>query len=150
VNLPPLLTRLIAIPRCVAVILLGAVMPARAAEATPGVAEGIGQMLLGLAVVLGLLLGSLWLIKRLSTPRGAAAGLKVLGAVPVGPRERVVLVEIAGQVLVLGVTPNSVRTLHTLAADALQHTPETPAAVHPLGDFPSWLKRSLERRNDAN
>lgn len=149
-KLPPLITRLIAICRCAPVILLSAVMPARAAEATPGVAEGLGQMLLGLAVVLGLLLGSLWLIKRLSTPRGAAAGLKVLGAVPVGPRERVVLVEIAGQVLVLGVTPNSVRTLHTLAADTLQHTPEAPTAAHPFGDFPSWLKRSLERRNDAN
>ncbi|AYH43091.1 flagellar biosynthetic protein FliO [Azoarcus sp. DN11] len=108
-------------------------------------------MLLGLAVVLGLLLGSLWLIKKLSAPHGAAAGLKVLGAVPVGPRERVVLVEVGGAVLVLGVTPSNVRTLHTLPAEALQGTtpPDAPSVSGPFGDFQGWLKRSMERRNDA-
>ncbi|HJV26666.1 MAG TPA: flagellar biosynthetic protein FliO [Aromatoleum sp.] len=126
-----------------------AAAPVHAAESSPAMAEGIGQMLFGLGIVLALLLGSLWLIKRLSTPRGAAAGLKVLGAVPVGPRERVVLVEIGGQVLVLGVTAASVRTLHTLPADAIQ-TESGAGGAHPLGDFQAWLKRSMERRNDAN
>lgn len=146
-NIPPYRTR---IARLTPFALLSAAAPAWAADAAPGVTDGLAQMLLGLAVVLGLLLGSLWLIKRLSAPRGAAAGLKVLGAVPVGPRERVVLVEIAGQVLVLGVTSASVRTLHTISADALQHPTDTTPTATPFGDFPSWLKRSLERRNDAN
>lgn len=131
--------------------LSGVTLPAGAAEAAaPGVTEGLAQMLLGLAIVLGLLLGSLWLIKRLSTPRGAAAGLRVLGAVAVGPRERVVLVEVAGQVLVLGVTSANVRTLHTLAADTLQPPPDSAPPGMPFGDFAGWLKRSMERRNDAN
>ncbi|MCC4115916.1 flagellar biosynthetic protein FliO [Aromatoleum toluclasticum] len=121
-----------------------------AVPAAPGITDGLGQMLLGLAVVLGLLLGCLWLIKKLSAPHGAAAGLRVLGAVPVGPRERVVLVEVGGQVLVLGVTPTNVRTLHTLPADALQNaTPNAPLPSGPFGDFQGWLKRSMERRNDA-
>nr|WP_246264543.1 flagellar biosynthetic protein FliO [Aromatoleum toluvorans] len=134
--------------------LAGAATPLFAAEvaapAAPGIADGLAQMLLGLAVVLGLLLGCLWLIKKLSAPHGAAAGLKVLGAVPVGPRERVVLVEVGGQVLVLGVTPTNVRTLHTLPADALPGTtPDAPPVSGPFGDFQGWLKRSMERRNDA-
>lgn len=120
-----------------------------AAEATPGLSEGLGQMLLGLMIVLGLLLGTLWLIKRLSTPHGSAAGLRVLGAVPVGPRERVVLVEVAGQVLILGVTQASVRTLHTLPAEALKDLQTTPPGTAPMGDFAGWLKRSMERRNDG-
>ena len=37
-----------------------------------------------------------------------------------------VVVEVGGQVLVLGVTPTNVRTLHTLPADTLQNT--SPAA----------------------
>ena len=139
---------MIPIHRLIPLLALAAA-PARAAESTAGTAEGIAQMLVGLGIVLALLLGSLWLIKRLATPRGAAAGLKVLGAVPVGPRERVVLVEIGGQVLVLGVTPSSVRTLHTLPADAIQPDPGAGNA-RAFGDFQGWLKRSMERRNDAN
>ena len=127
-----------------------AALPAAAAETPPGLTEGLGQMLLGLVIVLGLLLGTLWLIKRLSTPHGAAAGLRVLGAVSVGPRERVVLVEVADQVLILGVTQSSVRTLHTLPAAALGESLPAPAeAVQGFGNFPDWLKRSMERRNDG-
>lgn len=121
----------------------------QAADAGPDFAGSLGQTLFGLAIVIGLLLASLWLLKRLSAPRGAAAGLKVLGAVAVGPRERVVLVEIAGQVLVLGVTASNVRTLHAVAAaefaDAALANPPAPAS----GDFPGWLRRAMERRNDA-
>lgn len=122
---------------------------AAAAEPTPGLAEGLGQMLLGLVIVLGLLLGTLWLIKRLTTPHGAAAGLRVLGAVPVGPRERVVLVEVADQVLILGVTQSNVRTLHTLPAEALATLPTPQDTTRPGGNFPEWLKRAVEKRNDA-
>lgn len=120
--------------------------PLRAAEATLSVAGSAAQMVLGLAVVIGLLLASLWLIKRLSAPRGAAAGLRVLGAAAVGPRERVVLVEIGGKVLVLGVTSANVSALHTLSAEELGDLgagdPPRPAA----GDFAGWLKRAMERR----
>lgn len=129
-------------------LLLAASPPLAAADAPPDVAGSIGQMVFGLAVVIGLLLAGLWLIKRLSLARGAMTGLKVLGAVPVGPRERVVLVEIAGKVLVLGVTSANVNTLHTLSAEEAAGFvgPEPGKAA---GDFPGWLKRAMERRNDA-
>ncbi|MDT3668909.1 MAG: flagellar biosynthetic protein FliO [Aromatoleum sp.] len=129
-------------------LLLAASPPLAAADAPPDVAGSIGQMVFGLAVVIGLLLTGLWLIKRLSVARGAMTGLKVLGAAPVGPRERVVLVEIAGKVLVLGVTSASVNTLHTLSADeAAGLVGSDPGKA--AGDFPGWLKRAMERRNDA-
>ena len=124
-------------------------LPAHAADAEPSLAGSLGQLVLGLAVVIALLLATLWFIKRLSTPRGAAAGLKVLGALPVGQRERVVLMEVAGKVLVLGVTQASIRTLHTLTLEEL-HAAGGPAALSanaPAGDFAGWLRQSLERRN---
>jgi hypothetical protein len=37
-------------------------------------------MLFGLAVVIALLFACLWLIRRLSAPRGGGAAIKVLGA----------------------------------------------------------------------
>lgn len=123
--------------------------PATPAPATD-LAGSVGQMLFGLAVVIALLLGCLWLLKRVAAPRGAASAMKVLGAVPVGPRERVVLVEVGSEVLVLGVAPGNVRTLHIVPAASL---PAAPAAMagSPLAgkDFSAWLKQSLERRKDA-
>ena len=124
--------------------------PALGSEAIPDLASGIGQMVFGLAVVIALLLGSLWLIKRLSGPRGGAAGLKVLGAVPVGTRERVVMVEIADKVLVLGVTQASVNMLHTLDASEVRQMQPSPTTGRPPnegGDFSRWLGRALDRRN---
>ncbi|WP_335622061.1 flagellar biosynthetic protein FliO [Azoarcus olearius] len=120
-----------------------------AAAAPPELAGSIGQMLGGLAVVIALLFGCLWVLKRLATPRGAAAAVKVLGAAAVGPRERVVLVEVGKDVLVLGVAPGNVRTLHVIP---LAELPPPPAQNGPLkggADFSSWLKQSLERRKDA-
>ncbi len=125
----------------------GAVLAADQPSA-PEFAGSFAQMVLGLGVVVALLLATLWLIKRLSAPRGGASGMKVLGAVAVGTRERVVLVEISDKVLVLGVTANNVNMLHTLEAGQLplRADPVAPAARFQGGDFAGWLRKSLERR----
>ena len=120
--------------------------------ARPELAASIGQMLAGLAVVIVLLLGTLWLIKRLSTPRGNSHGLKVLAATPVGPRERVVLVEVADTVLVLGVAQGSVCALHSLPAATLPtesaegSTTAAGLTGNSLSDFATRLRQHLERK----
>lgn len=126
-------------------------LPAAEPAAAPAtdLAGNVGQMMFGLAVVIALLVGSLWLIKRLAAPRGAASALKVLGAAPVGPRERVVLVEVGKDVLVLGVAPGNVRTLHVVPADSLPVVDGSGSSPVAGKDFASWLKQSLERRKDA-
>lgn len=104
------------------------------------------QMLLGLALVIGLLFAALHTLKRLSGSKGLAAGvLRIRGATAVGPRERVVLLEVADKILVLGVAPGRINTLHTLDATQL---PAGTAPQPPSGndDFQTWLKRTLERR----
>lgn len=126
--------------------LASAQVHAQTAEvASPDLGSSLVQLVGGMVVVIGLLLGTLWLIKRLSGPRGAASGLKVLGAAPVGTRERVVLVELADKVLVLGVTQNSVNTLHTLDAETFRKHGGTPPAA-PAASFQSWFAQALERR----
>ena len=129
--LPPILATLLHIPA------------AYAADAGEAVA-GFGQMLLGLAVVVALLFATLWLLKRLAAPRGAAGSLKIIGAAPVGPRERVVLVEVADKVLVLGVAPGQVTALHSLDAAELPRTPVAGAA--PDNAFQARLRQLLESR----
>jgi flagellar protein FliO/FliZ len=59
--------------------------------------------------------------------RGGGAAIKVLGAAAVGPRERVVLVEIGEDVLVLGVAPGSVARLHELKRADLPLPADLPA-----------------------
>lgn len=104
------------------------------------------QMLLGLGLVIGLLYASLHALRRISggNAQGAAL-LKVRGAAAVGPRERVVLVEVGEKILVLGVSPGRVNTLHTLDTVDL---PSSGNNASQLGgkDFQTWLKQTLERR----
>ncbi|WP_341675310.1 flagellar biosynthetic protein FliO [Niveibacterium sp. SC-1] len=125
--------------------------PALAAAETP--AGGIASMLLGLLVVLALLYGLMYVLKRVQSHGGAQSALRVIGGASVGPRERVVLVEVAGKVLVLGVAPGSVTALDQLPAEQFARTPadtSSPAAGKSAAtDFASRLAEMLRKpRND--
>jgi flagellar protein FliO/FliZ len=119
---------------------------ARAADA-PSPGPGLGNVLqvtLGLALVLAMVAGAAWLLRRLGVgPVRKSGPLQVVGGVPVGQRERVVLVEVRGTWLVLGVAPGQVRALHSMprpeAADA-----EVPAA-DASNAFAAWLQRTMEK-----
>ncbi|GER20007.1 flagellar biosynthetic protein FliO [Variovorax boronicumulans] len=122
-------------------------VPTPVRDATPPVAVGGAGLLqagFGMAAVVGLIFLCAWLARRFGLQRlGGGQVVKVVSTAMVGPRERVVVVDVAGQWLVLGVTSNQVRTLHTLPAQA------TPAAVTPLspqnpvGLFAQKLRDSL-------
>ena len=136
-------------PFHLAIPALAFALPAWAENTQPPVPEvgsGIFQVILGLAVVLALFWGSLHLLKRLQSPRsGTWAGLRVVGATAVGPRERVVVVEIGETWLVVGVAPGRVNSLGTVPRQ------ETPSAQAPAGrDFGAWLKEIMERRNNES
>lgn len=74
------------------------------------------QLVLGLGLVLALIGGAAWASRRFGRlPLGPGNGLRVLGAVAVGARERVVLVEVGEAQLLLGVAPGRVQALHVLA-----------------------------------
>jgi flagellar protein FliO/FliZ len=116
-----------------------------AASASPDLGSSALQMVFGLILVLALLLGTLWLLKRISQPRGAAAGLmRVVAGVAVGTRERVVILEIGNSWLVLGVAPGQVTTLAEIPRQEVPTSATTPAAK----DFPAWLKQVIERREN--
>ena len=109
----------------------------------PEVGSSVVQMLLGLALVLAMLVGSLWLLKRLTLPRGPTSGLlRVVAGTAVGPRERVVLLEVGSTWLVLGVAQGEVSMLAEVPRQ------DIPAAhPGPEGkDFAVWLKQVVDRR----
>jgi len=91
--------------------------------------QGVGQTLLGMAAVLALILALAWLARRFGVQgAGRSHLLKVVASTAIGPRERVVVVEVAGTWVVLGVTPTHVQAVHTLAAP-LAHADAAPGAA---------------------
>lgn len=118
----------------------------RAAEqATPGATSSLLQVLLGLVIVLGLLAGTAWVIRHFGLTRtSSASAVKVIGGASIGTRERIVLVEVADQWIVVGVAPGCVNALTTMPRQEgfVQGDP-TPAGKN----FASWLKQTIEKRN---
>jgi flagellar protein FliO/FliZ len=73
--------------------------------------DGLGlQLTLGLAVVLAAAVGLSWLLRRHALPRGGA--IQVLGGLPLGARERLLLVEVEQVRLLIGVTATQIQALH--------------------------------------
>jgi flagellar protein FliO/FliZ len=86
---------------------------APAAE-TASTGSGYFSVVASLLLILGGFVLVAWLVRRW-IPHGAQAGLvRIVGATSVGPRERVVVVEVDDTWLVLGVGGGQVRALHTM------------------------------------
>jgi len=69
------------------------------------------QLGLGLVLVVGLILLLAWLVRRVNGVAVAGQGMKVLAAIPLGQRERAVLVQVGEQQMLLGVAPGRVNLL---------------------------------------
>ena len=73
------------------------------------------QMLFGLILVLGIIFGMAWFIRRMGSFQQASHGsLRILGGLSVGQRERIVLLQVGEQQLLIGLAPGQIRTLHVL------------------------------------
>lgn len=72
-------------------------------------------MLLGLVVVILIIFGCAWLFKRYGRLSGGFnEQMKIIGGLSLGPRERLVLVQIGPRQLLVGVAPGCIQTLHVL------------------------------------
>ncbi len=113
-----------------------------ASELSP--VSGLVQMLLAMGLVLGVIFALAWLMRRVNPMAlaGSQAALRVISGVMVGQRERVVIVEVQGKWLVLGVAAQSVTLLHTL--DRPEDLLTTPSVT--TGPFADKLRALLESR----
>lgn len=107
---------------------------------------GVGyylQLLAGLAVVIALIYGCAWLMRRVSGGSiPGAASMRVIGSLPVGPKERVVLVQVGDTQMLLGVAPGSVNTLQVFSEPVIEQD-----TVNPFADK---LKFALKQRGALN
>lgn len=95
---------------------VAALLPATAlaAPASSGL-TGLVQVISALAIVLAAIAAVAWLLRRIG-PLGQSAGnlIKVVATLPVSTKERLVLIEIQDEWLLLGVAPGRVSTLHRM------------------------------------
>jgi len=119
------------------------------ASGGPG-AAGLLQTIFALLLVLGLLIGLAWLLKRYGPkPGGGLANLRVVGALNIGGRERIMVVEVGDQWIVVGAAPGRVNALHTMPRQDVDLGAGTGAGQGslPATRFADWLKNTMDKRN---
>ena len=98
------------------------VSPSLCAAASPA-PVGAGQALqvvVGLLIVLGLIVAAAWGARRLQAIRPQGSGrLRVIEGLAVGSREKLLLVEVDGRPVLLGLCPGRIATLHPFSFGAL-------------------------------
>lgn len=115
------------------------VMAAEPAANMSGVDVGgqLAKLLLGLLLVIGLIFLLAWLLRRVQqlNPRGAQV-IKIISTQALGPRERLVLVQVGSEQVLLGLSAGRITPLHVLEEPV--HLPDAEPAN------PEFAQRLME------
>lgn len=119
------------------------------ASNAPAISSGgsLAQAGLGLFAVIALILGMAWVARRVGLVRHGAgtASIKVVNSLALSARQKVVTVEVGDTWLVLGVSPNEIRPLHTLPAQPDSGAPTGSPSTPPMqGGFGERLMRAMQ------
>ncbi|QAY84882.1 flagellar biosynthetic protein FliO [Pseudomonas arsenicoxydans] len=89
---------------------------AAAPVANSGVAGQLTQLVFGLLLVLGLIFFLAWLLRRVQQagPAGKGQVIELIGSRALGPRDRLMLVQVGNEQILLGLSPGSITALHVL------------------------------------
>ncbi|HWJ95442.1 MAG TPA: flagellar biosynthetic protein FliO, partial [Telluria sp.] len=104
------------------------------------------QSLLALVFVLALLAALAWFVKRFN-PRGigSSANLRMVGSLSLGTRERIVVVEVGDQWIVVGASPGRINALASMPKQEGAEPQPAAAGTMPAG-FADWLKQTIDKR----
>ena len=125
-----------------------------AANSAAGPAAGsLIQTIFALCLVLGLLAVLAWFMKRYGPKAQAgSANVKLVGALNLGGRERIMVVEVGDQWIVVGASPGRVNALATMGRQpGVEAESASGATLHPhqpsASSFAEWLKQTIDKRN---
>nr|WP_232233472.1 flagellar biosynthetic protein FliO [Pseudomonas putida] len=122
-------------------VVIGAADPASvpASTSAPGGMGGqLAQMVFGLLVVVGAIFLLAWLLRRLQVaqPRGGQV-IEIVGSRALGPRDRLLLVQVGKEQILIGHSPGSIEALHVMAEPV-----EVPVGARQAA--PEFAQRLLE------
>ncbi len=107
--------------------------PVATVAAAPAVSSGVAgqltQLVLGLLLVLGLIFFLAWLLRRVQQagPAGKGQVIELIGSRALGPRDRLMLVQVGNEQILLGLSPGTITALHVLKESV--HVPVTEKAT---------------------
>jgi flagellar protein FliO/FliZ len=102
-------------------------------------------LLLGLLLVLALIPAAAWLLRRAGLARPAStSGLRVVAQLAIGPRDRLLIVEVADRRWLLGLSAAGIQRLGTLPPGSDAGSP--PAAAPPERSFADIVRRLTSPR----
>jgi len=128
---------------------LPAMPPGAPATMAPTSSAGsLLQTILALMFVLALLIGLAWFMKRYGPKvMGGNNKMRVISSLNLGGRERIVLVEVADQWIVVGASPGRINALATMPRQEGELTPTAAHGGIPANNFSDWLKKTIDKRN---
>lgn len=116
--------------------------------APPSAGGSLLQTMFSLIVVLAILVGLAWLLKRYGPKTiTGSANVKLVGALSIGARERILVVEVGEQWIVVGASPGRMNALATMPRQEAEEDPPVAAQVLPSANFAEWFKQTIEKRN---
>lgn len=130
----------------IASLLIAAGTPAAKVGQHAAAAPSMFGAVLALLAVLALIVGLGWLLKRMpGSGFRPAEGLRVVASLTVGAKERVVVVEVNGEQLLLGVTAGGINTLHRLPEPLPTPAPARLPDLKHLPNFAQLLQQRLRK-----
>jgi flagellar protein FliO/FliZ len=119
-----------------------------AAPSSPSSAGSLLQTTLALAFVLALLVGLAWLLKRYGPKSmGSSSAVRLVGSLSVGTRERILVVEVGEQWIVVGASPGRMNALATMPRQQQDEIADHPQPGLAGANFAEWFKQTIEKRN---
>lgn len=103
-----------------------------AGEAAPDLVMTLVKSFAMLFLVLGVLIAVLYLIRRFSGLRAgtrAGEGIRMLSSFHLSPRERVVLLDVLGDFILIGATPETITFLSRIEPREPTRSPDEPDAT---------------------
>ena len=129
-------------------LLLFAMTPAVGTGQSVVAGDAIGELsgvVVSLMIVVGVILVSAWILRR--TPLAAATRktgpLKLVATLPLGPKERLLLVEADGCEVLIGVSPAGIFPLHRYASGVVSEEGTVAEPHDPPDSFTRSMKAAM-------
>ena len=116
----------------------------------PPAAPGAGSLMqttFALLFVLALVVGGAWFLKRFGPKNlgGAGGTVKLVGSLSLGTRERILVVEVGEQWIVVGASPGRMNALATMPRQ--ENSDAAVPATLQTANFAEWFKQTIDKRN---
>lgn len=99
---------------------LGTTSNSLVSPSSPDIYGQLSTMMMGLCLVLFVIFALAWVVKKLNLPMTQQAGkLQIVSTLPLSNKEKILLIEVRGQELLIGVTANNISLLSELPAQSI-------------------------------